>query len=100
IAIDLDLKKKVIILLPLPETESETHIYKHCCYDYFKKIIFESKKYKRFCIIRNLETGKTFLGRYIMSVLLKEGSELLIDNASYSHLYLITHDEMNDFDVK
>ncbi|CAG8721766.1 9251_t:CDS:2, partial [Funneliformis mosseae] len=99
-AIDLDLNKEVIILPPLPGTESETHIYKHRCYDYFKKIILESKKHKRFCITGNPGTGKTFFGRYIMSVLLKEGSELLVDDASYPHLYLITRDEMNDFDVE
>src|SRR5579871_2973597 len=77
-AIDLDLNKEEIILPPLPGTESETHIYKRRCYDYFKKIILESKKHKRFCITGNPGTGKTFFGRYIMSVLLKEGSELLV----------------------
>ncbi|CAI2187897.1 16903_t:CDS:2 [Funneliformis geosporum] len=95
-----DLNKEVIILPPLPGTESETHIYKHRCYDYFKEIILESKKHKRFCITGNPGTGKTFFGRYIMSVLLKEGFELLVDDASYSHLYLITRDEMNTFDVE
>ncbi|CAI2185753.1 19413_t:CDS:2 [Funneliformis geosporum] len=69
-AIDLDLNNEAIILLPLPETESKTHIYKNCCYDYFKKII------------------------------LKKDSKLLVNDASYLHLYLITHDEMNAFDVK
>ncbi|CAI2182683.1 8049_t:CDS:2 [Funneliformis geosporum] len=95
-----DLNKEVIILSPLPGTESETHIYKHRCYDYFNKIILESKKHKRFCITGNPGTGKTFFGRYIISVLLKEGFELLVDDASYSHLYLITRDEMNTFDVE
>lgn len=90
----------MIILPPLPGTESETHIYKHRCYNYFKKIILESKKYKRFCITGNPGTGKTFFGWYIMRVLLKEGSKLLVDDASYPHLYLITRDGMNAFDVE
>ncbi|CAB4415943.1 unnamed protein product [Rhizophagus irregularis] len=60
----------------------------------------KSKKHKCFCITRNLGTGKIFFGCYIMSILLKEGSELLVDDASYPHLYLITHDKINAFDVK
>ncbi|RGB34290.1 hypothetical protein C1646_668624 [Rhizophagus diaphanus] len=99
-AIDLDLNKQVIILPPLPGTKSETRIYKHRCYNYFKEIILKSKKYKRFCITGNPGTGKTFFRRYIMSVLLKKGFELLVDDASYPHIYLITRVEMNAFDVK
>ncbi|RIA87921.1 hypothetical protein C1645_827138 [Glomus cerebriforme] len=99
-AIDVDLNNKVIILPPLPGTECETHIYKHRCYEYFKNTILESKKHKRFCITGNPGTGKTFFGLYMMSVLLKEGFDLLVDDSSYPHLYLITHDKMNAFNVE
>ncbi|CAG8722653.1 12637_t:CDS:2, partial [Funneliformis mosseae] len=86
--IKVDLDKEVIILSPLPGTESETRIYKHCCYEYFKNFILQSKKYKRYCITGNPGTGKTFIGRFIMCVLLKE------------HPYLITRNKKDVFDVE
>ncbi|PKY60593.1 hypothetical protein RhiirA4_484470 [Rhizophagus irregularis] len=73
--IDLDLNKKVIIFLPLSGTENK-HIS-------ISTVVITISR-KSFSRARNIN----------------EGSELLVDDASYPHLYLITHDKINAFDVK
>ncbi|CAG8597790.1 23222_t:CDS:2 [Rhizophagus irregularis] len=58
----------------------------------------ESNHYKRTKMLG--KNGKDIFRTLYYECFVKESSELLVDDGSYPFPYLITHDEMNAFDVE
>ncbi|RGB25757.1 hypothetical protein C1646_771313 [Rhizophagus diaphanus] len=76
---EINIQYKVFKIPSLPEDKRDMDIYSRECYKYLRDFILKDTKFSRYLITGNLGIGKTFFGRVMLIVLLKENKNVLLD---------------------
>ncbi|GBB96799.1 hypothetical protein RclHR1_28370003 [Rhizophagus clarus] len=76
---EINVQDKVFKIPSLPGDKGDMDIYNRECYEYLRNFILNDTKFSRYLITGNPGIGKTFFGRLMLIVLLKENKKVLLD---------------------